>query len=402
MKILVIAPHFAPCSEVPAARMVSLCSYLLENKHQVTVVSLSKKMLLEIYSEKELSTPIPEGVTVKNYELKSYRWGWIENIINGLEFKRKLKQIVDLSSFDVVFVTCGPYYTLRVLPSIQRKYKVPYIIDFRDLGALDMRPRKSQKRQGIEKAVAFVFSKFYHSYQRWREKRAVNNAAMVISISEMDKSITSKAYGFSSQKIKVATNGYDEKKLASILPFEKKNPIMGAVFGKFMCYSVSRATAVLKAISILNQEGYDIKLYHIGKENKEVYNSISKNDIDTDVYQYLGIMEYSKGMATIGNADFFVVEDTSPDDVGTKIYDYIYWNKPIIAVVPKDIPLAKLVSSFEHGYICDNTNDVKRAIEDIVRNKYDCLDPSLDREKFSRKHQNQIMESAMVSVIKKD
>ena len=55
----------------------------------------------------------------------------------------------------------------------------------------------------------------------------------------------------------------------------------------------------------------------------------------------VGLKEYAEGMAILGAADFFVVEDTSPDDVGTKIYDYIYWNKPIIAAAPPRYTISK-------------------------------------------------------------
>ena len=49
MKVLVIAPFYAPSSEVPSARMLSLTRYLIQQGHQVTVVCWSKEKLLTIY-----------------------------------------------------------------------------------------------------------------------------------------------------------------------------------------------------------------------------------------------------------------------------------------------------------------------------------------------------------------
>ena len=102
-------------------------------------------------------------------------------------------------------------------------------------------------------------------------------------------------------------------------------------------------------------------------------------------------------MSHLGSADFFVVEDTSPDDVGTKIYDYIYWNKPVVAVVPPEGPLAALVSGFENGFVCTTSDEVRAAVERIANEGLDCLDPALDRDRFSRRHQNRLIEEVLLS-----
>ena len=123
--------------------------------------------------------------------------------------------------------------------------------------------------------------------------------------------------------------------------------------------------------------------------------AIKENDISSECFENKGLMEYAKGMAVLGSADFFVVEDTSPDDVGTKIYDYIFWNKPVVAAVPKEIPLASLVSGFEHGYACNSKEEIFNAIKDILDHKFENLDSKLDVMKYSRTCQNQIIENVL-------
>ena len=91
----------------------------------------------------------------------------------------------------------------------------------------------------------------------------------------------------------------------------------------------------------------------------------------------------------LGTADFFIVEDTSPDDVGTKIYDYIFFNKPVIAATPSDIPLAKLVRTFKNGYVCSTDKEVEEAMYKVVTEHPETLDESLDSKKYSRREQNQ-------------
>lgn len=60
--------------------------------------------------------------------------------------------------------------------------------------------------------------------------------------------------------------------------------------------------------------------------------------------------------------------------------------------------MAKLVGTFEHGYVCESEQDIKKAIEDIVENKYETLDSNIDIMKYSRLNQNRIMEKVLMEV----
>lgn len=398
MNILLIAPYYAPSSEVPSVRMISLSNHLIKQGHSVSVVCYSKDKLLTWYSEKELSSKVPENVECINFNLKISRiWSlipYLSDIVEGKKFKKILPCLVDLRKFDVILTTCGPYFTLDAIPMAKRKYCIPCVLDFRDLGAINYRPQlKTEKTKTSfwKRPIKF----FFKYLTRKREYKAVHAADEIICISDIDKEKMKIAYQIPEKKLHVATNGFDEERLSKIQPLPKNKEITAAVFGKFMYYSKERATAVLKAIDNLRKKGYSIKLLHIGKKYPWIDNAINDNNISKKSFDSKGLMEYSKGMEILGSADFFIVEDTSPDDVGTKIYDYIFWNKPVVAAVPKDIPLALLVDTFEHGYVCDSKEEIFNAIKDIVDNKYEKLDSKLDKMKYSRVFQNRIIESVL-------
>lgn len=399
MRILIIAPYFAPSSEVPSVRMVSLSEYLIEKDHKVSVLCYSNKMLLTMYDPKELSTKVPAGVTAVGFDIQTNRIPFLSDILQGYQFAHNLGHYVNIEDYDAVFMTCGPYFTLKAVPAISKKSGIPCVLDFRDLGALNYRPQlKTEKisSQWWKKPI----KAFYRKAILKREKAAVDCAAHIIAVSAIDKKKMAEAYRINDARISVATNGFDEKKLGSVISHPKdQNYIVGAVFGKFMYYSKERAISLLSGIQKMNENGYSVKLLHIGRQYEWIADAIRENNIDPACYDSQGLKEYSEGMSLLGSADFFVVEDTSPDDVGTKIYDYIFWNKPIIAAVPKDIPLAKLVGSFEHGYVCDTQEEVERAVRDVVANRYDCLDPHIDTMSYSRRHQNEVMEQCLIDVV---
>lgn len=401
MNILIVAPYYAPSSEVPSVRMVSLSTYLIEQGHEVSVLCYSKNTLLKMYKLEELSSKIPEKVKVVEFDLIGKRYPFISDIRDGYYFENVLQNALSKNHYDVVFTTCGPYFTLRGMHSVCKKNGIPYVLDFRDLGALNYRPRL-----GTEKETASWWKKIIKNWYarkiKVREKNAVESAAHVICVSQIDMEKMQLAYSLPTEKYSIATNGFDEKKLNDVVPEKKQEGVVGAVFGKFMYYSRAKATAILSTLNHLHNEGIPIQLMHIGRSYPYIKETIEKNNFNGAIYKPVGLKEYGEGMALLGSADFFVVEDTSPDDVGTKIYDYIFWNKPIVAAAPKDIPLAKLVRTFEHGYVCENEQDIKKAIEDIVENKYQTLDSNIDIMKYSRLNQNRIMEKVLLDIAKGD
>ncbi len=403
MKILIIAPYFAPSSEVPSVRMVSFSNYLYQEGFDVTVMCWAEDKLLTIYNKSELNTKIPDGINIITFDSKVRVLPFLDDLRFGRELTSKLDSVLSKNDFQIVFVTCGPYFSLQALPKIKKKYQIPYVLDFRDLGALNYRPRLGTELK-IHKSAFYkrIIKAWYFRKIKNRERRAVLNANGVICISKIDLDIMKEEYKLSPHNSIIATNGFDENKLINIYPIKNNNTLVGAIFGKFMYYSEKRALSLLKAIDMLNEKNANIKLVHIGRKNKYIIETIKKNNINEECYECVGLKEYSEGMKILGSADFFMLEDTSPDDVGTKIYDYIYWNKPIIAAIPKDIPLAKLVKSFQNGFVCETDQEILNALRKIQIENLKVLDNNFDKTKFSRKYQNMKMKDLLEKVYTED
>lgn len=397
MRVLIIAPYFAPNPEVAAVRMVSLSSQLVSDGHAVTVLCLSREGLLRENKPEELTVSVPDGVRTIRFDLDYSTAPLVADYLNGKRFARALSGLVDPADYDVVLNTCGPYYPLEAAPIIGR-WGIPYVLDFRDLGAINYRPAiVSGSGAGAAKAA---LKRLYGKLIKRRERRAVGLADCVICISGIDLEAMERAYGLGA-KASVATNGFDEARLGSICPSgEKPFGLTAAVFGKFMYYDKDKAAAILEALCEVRAGGVDAGLAHIGKKYDWIDGVMESRGIDSACYANLGLMEYQAGMARLGDADFFVVEDTSPDDVGTKIYDYIFWNKPVVAVVPPEGPLAKLLSGFANGFVCTTSDEVRAAVERIAAERLDCLDPNLDRDRFSRRHQNKLIEGILEDAVK--
>ncbi|MEA4973972.1 hypothetical protein SDC9_63985 [bioreactor metagenome] len=398
MKILIISPYYAPYSEVGAVRMISLTDYLSKQGYDVTVYCLSEEELLK-ESYGKMSTPIPEGVKVIRFKSMQKKIPLIEDYLRGKAFARQVFKDINFSQYDIVLCSCGPYYTLECLPQVKKKTDILFIIDFRDLGAINYRPslrREERKSSGLKN---WIKANVAGRLEIAREKKAIQYTDLAIAVSDIDREKLQAAYEAPASKFCVITNGYDEEKLRDLPEAESNSSITAAVFGKFMYYSQPRAVAILKAIQKLRIDGFDIQLLHIGQQYPWIEESITNERIDSDCYRGLGLMDYRDGMAIISKADFFVVEDTSPDDVGTKIYDYIFFNRPVIAAVPPDIPLSKLVLSFKNGFACDTYDEIFNAMCTVIKEELRELDPDIHVDMYSRKHKNEEFLQAIIDVI---
>ena len=125
MRILIIGPY-APHGQVGAIRLISLSRYLIEKKHKVTVLCLSKKTLLEM-DPNGLSASVPEGVIVIPYDVTLVSDSLMKkNMINQKECCTALKELLKHEIFDVALISGGPFYQFKA-SEILRKNHIPFI-----------------------------------------------------------------------------------------------------------------------------------------------------------------------------------------------------------------------------------------------------------------------------------
>ncbi len=277
MRVLIIAPYFAPNPEVASVRMVSLSSQLVSNGHSVTVLCLSRKGLLRENTPEELTASVPDGVRTIRFDLDYSTAPLVADYLNGKRFARALSSLVDPANYDVVLNTCGPYYPLEAA-SIIGRWGIPYVLDFRDLGAINYGLRLYRFRGGAAKAA---LKRLYGKLIKRRERRAVSLADRVICISGIDLEAMERALFGLGSKASVATNGFDEARLVSIRPSgDKPFDLTAAVFGKFMYYDKDKAAAILEAICEIRAGGVDAGLAHIGKKYDWIDGVMKSKGID--------------------------------------------------------------------------------------------------------------------------
>lgn len=363
MKVLILGPY-APHGQVGAQRIISFSRYLIEKQHEVSVLCLSNNTLKKI-DKNGLTATVPKGVKIIPYDITTNCKSLMKkNFINGRECKKALINALNQEQYDVIFVSAGPFYTFNAIKEATRR-KIPYIVDYRDL---HLSSPDKRKRNGLTNKIKFTLS---YPARFFQEYICLKNAHKVTVVSPEMKDNICDFFKVDKEKVHIIYNGYDDYVLKNITKETvlKKQFCIG-YFGKLMYYDKQFTIMLFNAIEKLNNEGYKIKLLHIGPKNEDIDNYLHTNNMNNlRWYECVGQKEYTEGIRILSSCNAFYLEYAMPEGPGTKVFDYIYLNKPIIGVLRPNISLEKLLKKFENSFVCYNESQIENAILKIINNK---------------------------------
>ncbi len=362
MNILILSLAYAPYSGVGSARMVSLSKYLLDKKQNVTVVCYNSS----VFGEEEQKRKIPEGV--ERIPVNKLQ-GKLKNIMN---LKKSVEKVIQERNFHVCLSSVGPFETMFFIDKVCKKWKIPYIIDYRD-------PWLFEKNNIKLKGVLKFKIRLYQVFCLPVEKRIIESAEKIVFVSEEGRKDLIERYHIKKDKCRVIYNGYEDVPTDSFAS-EKKDFVIG-IAGKFSDYNSGAAETFLSVCEEINHLS-PIKVMHIGNKESlfERYHS--------NLYLNVGVKEHKAAMKELTRSKALLVCYAHHSGLGTKVFDYIALNKPIIyiGVVPSE--LSEFIRQFEHSYICQNREEMYEAVKGLMRKCPTSL-TSEDVKKYSREWQNE-------------
>lgn len=396
MKILIVSPYFAPSSLVGAQRMTSLAAYLADQGHEIHVVSMTAETMERTTNASCHSAP-PKNVTIHPFDLPVEK----ENVFTNessrvMAFMKVLKELLEKEhDFDGILMTLGPFFPLHTLQNFAKEYNLPFILDFRDLGSVERIKRDTMAN--------YIRTSMSEIYTHRLERKAVKRAEYITVVCPGDVERMQRAYKIPDEKICCIFNGYDEERLKDVPMLKPEgNTFKIGVFGKFMIYNPEKGPLILKAVDRLRKEGIDAQIIHVGVGHEDVLETVKELGVDPDCYVGMGIRDYKEGVQIMSGCNMFAMDYVHPTGLGTKIFDYIHLNKPVLAVAPKDIHFADFVSKFENSFLVDTEEEVYAAFRKVIDEKIETLDDNVDVDGYSRRHQNKRFEELLVKHFAKE
>lgn len=382
-KILIVSPFFNPYGGVGANRMTSLANYLVRDKDfNITVLRNN----VSTYQQKVVRENINENIFITEANTK-------DSFLYNLDiYIKKIIELFSVWSFDCVVISVGPFYTLPLVKLINKKYEIPVILDIRDIWAHE--PTNLEIENNFKSVVKNLTKDFLFL------NNAFQNAYKIVTMSEEESFFIKENYGLCiSPKVVVIKNGYDDyllddqylaENFLKKFNFLSNDGFIISTFGKFSEYlSDEMLSDFCGALALINKTYYPLSFLHVGTEEKTLRECMEHEGIN---YISTGYLNYHDGMNLL--ISFSDINVLSSDLVGlgygTKFYDYIYCNKPMVLVAESNVFLFNKVNLFENGYSCKNKKEIYSAFLEIIESNVSTLDNNLNIYKFSRSYNNEL------------
>lgn len=369
MRILMLSPAFAPYSGVGAARMTSLAEYLVSKSCKLTVVVYDR----EYFNGDCFERKVPLGIKTVSVKVDG-------NIIHNL--KKALMNIMEKSDYDICISSVGSYESMYVIRDVMQKYHTKYIIDYRDMWIFS-RTEFDQLNflLKIKITTLDLINLFF-------ERKAAKGAVAFVTVTDNNRKELIKRYPKWKDKFKTIFNGYEDFPNKQKTEHDEKIYKIG-IAGKMSYYNPKMTEQIFSVLSHFNKNGKRVVLEHIGNEDKINDKLLEKYSNRDTFYKNYGEMSHPNTMLKMMEMDALLVVNAHRSGFGTKVFDYIALNKPIIyaGVCPSE--LSKFVAQFEEGMVCGNEIEFEQVLCSLLDRRPKTLTAE-DTTIYSREVQNEI------------
>lgn len=304
----------------------------------------------------------------------------------------KGKEVIKKTKPDVLFATFPFPTNAFITYYLSKKFKIPYVIDFRDPWLDDM----------YVSFPSFFHKKFHAHY----EKKITEHAASVIVYGEPLKISLEKKYPKLKGKVHVINNGYDPADFSDLVPIEKNFNKKRIVYSGAV-YVDRRDTykVFLESISKLSaEERSKLEVIFVGDNLNWALELVDEFKLN-DVISFTGYLNHSEALNYLASADCALMFLKKGDRYALtgKIFEYIGLGLPVMACVEPDGECAKLLRELDHNQgvaTTDESEIMKDVLQKVINGEMPKL--PLERSKiFSRKYHTEVLNEILRKIVNK-
>lgn len=318
----------------------------------------------EVFDVKNIIIKAPNE-RVRKYKSKLSQFFFIPD--SKISWKKKALKKVDeiwkkYDGFDLIFATAPPYTDFLIGQSIKKKYKVPLVIDYRDLW--------------VDNKVLNLYPTYYHKMSNIRlEKKVLSEANKVITTNRKTKELIITRYGnVDYNDVKIIPHGYDQedydKAAKESLPETAKMRFLYS--GSFYCYNPKPYFEAIKFLFDKYPElEKEIEFCFLGQFTQE-YVKFCQTIKIYDKLNIKGYVDHLECVKYIISSDVLVLLKSKGENeivamVG-KIGEYLGSRKNILALIPDGLTQKTLTDyeavKFENS---DDPRDISNAIYEYYK-----------------------------------
>jgi glycosyltransferase involved in cell wall biosynthesis len=404
-RCLIISYYFPPVGGGGIQRIAKLIKYLSNNNWQFTVVT-SQNDVITLPEDNVISNEVKHLVNLKKIPISKPRSiystilrsispstsnfinRWLSALLYIPDIRKKwimplhktLINELNKSRYDCILITAPPYSLAIFAAQITRQLSIPVILDMRDPwtnNPYKIHPTKYHYNKDLQLELQSIATikhgvSAYKSLVQFYEKMIPN---------------------FDSQRWEVIPNGYDEDDFRELKIDSFNNKFNIAFSGTFYSH-INNPMPLFRSIAQLDPIVKDkILFHHIGSTQINLNKLISKFRLNSNV-KIWGYLSHDECLKQLNKMDSFcfILDDRNKNSIytiGGKVYEYLRFKKPILALVPENGEAANLINSTNSGKVIStkNIDKISSTLKDWVEGRFNFK--YLGIENYTRKKQAQ-------------
>jgi glycosyltransferase involved in cell wall biosynthesis len=285
---------------------------------------------------------------------------------------------------DAIYSTSPTMTNHLVAQRLARRYRLPWVADFRDPWTLSNRYANRGLRRRWEQRI---------------ENSIIHNADRICMVSDTMVKMYAEAFPEARNKLILVRNGFDDADFANLPRADRDGRFVllhsGTLDGTYRNPAVLlQAIAALKQKNFINSKTFCFRV--AGKVGPTVMHEASILGL-SDMVDFVGIQPHRESLLLMTTAAALVLIELLPENMTTKFYEYLAAHKPILAMLPSNIELAQLTRQLGVGTVVDpgdvvaTTNWLVREIEVFRRHGPTVAINANSASAFSRREQTRIL-----------
>ena len=369
--VLILCDAFPPAFN---PRMGYLCKYLAKYDWKpIIVAEYAPQIIYKDLSENQ-------DVTYINYYYSDNKiWQQIKYIFvfladflfNYKEFVifRKAKKVIKTSSIDVILASSFRTFPMLSAQRLSRKYNIPLMVDLRDIFEQSTNNELVSKRFSNSDFINNLIANIIRKKLLYQRNKILKKADIVTTISEWHVETLSKY----NQNVKLIYNGFDAE---LFFPQIIENNVFTITFtGRLHSAELRNPSLLFETVAHLSEEKriardkFRLQFYLMDEKSKEIIKTLAQKHKTVDFIDIFDtvpsteipkILNLSSILLLLANNS---TGEKSPKGImGTKLFEYLAVEKPILCVRSDEGCLEKTINSANAGLAASTMEDVEKFI----------------------------------------
>lgn len=360
-KVLIVSPYFPPFNTADMQRVRQSLPYMRENGWEPTVLTVDEACVEAYSTDPLLLQTVPADIRVE--KVKALSGALTRKIGIGslslrayFSMQKKGDELLQKSRYDLVYFSTTAFHVMALGPRWKKKFEVPFVLDIQD-------PWYNEYYFNHALAKKTFKASLYHKLDKYLEGKTVPLADGIISVSEGYREMYLKRYpALSPNQFCVLPFGCAvldfviAKKNISSSNVQFFNDKINAVYigrgGEDMALAGEIFFDALRLGLQRNKAMFaKLHLWFIGTDyakagqGRKSFEPLARQKgLSETVTEIPDRLPYFETLYLLSKADLlFMPGSTDASYTASKIYPYLYLNKPLLAVFHQNSSVCKII-----------------------------------------------------------